>query len=98
MTTTAAAVVSVSPVSLNAPGRGTELRARVSAPTTGKDLPVVVFSHGYHQSSRGYHPLVDVWAAHGLVVVQPTHLDALTLGIPGEDPAPLTSGASASTT
>lgn len=57
----------------------------MTAPSTGTDLPVVVFSHGYHQSSSGYAPLVDAWAEH-FVVVQPTHLDSLRVGLPADDP------------
>ncbi|MGW4852930.1 alpha/beta hydrolase family protein [Streptomyces sp. NPDC004288] len=82
-----ASVVSLKPVVLTAPdGRGTDLQVRVSAPASGGDLPVVVFSHGYGWSMDGYAPLADHWAAHGFVVVQPTHLDSRTLGIPAEDP------------
>jgi pimeloyl-ACP methyl ester carboxylesterase len=33
-----------------------------------------------------YGPLADFWAAHGFVVVQPTHLDAVTLGLSPDDP------------
>ena len=79
-------VVSVNPVVLHAPRRGTDLTLRVSAPTTGTDLPVVVFSHGFHQSADGYDPLVDVWAAQGLIVVQPMHLDSMRLALPPDDP------------
>ena len=35
-------IISVRPVTLAAPNRGQDLRVRVSAPTTGRDLPVVV--------------------------------------------------------
>ncbi|WP_405990711.1 alpha/beta hydrolase family protein [Streptomyces sp. NBC_00986] len=80
------AIVSVKPVILPAPGRGEDLQVRVSAPVTGDALPVVVFSHGFGWSMNGYAPLADHWAAHGFVVVQPTHLDSRTLGIPHEDP------------
>lgn len=79
-------VVSVRPVLLPAPGRGEDLQVRVSAPTTGGDLPVIVFSHGFGGSMDGYGPLVDFWAARGLVVIQPTHLDSRTLNITPEDP------------
>ncbi|GGN73155.1 hypothetical protein GCM10011579_050990 [Streptomyces albiflavescens] len=79
-------VISTKPVVLSAPGRGEDLQVRVSAPATGSDLPVIVFSHGYGWSMNGYAPLADYWAAHGLVVIQPTHLDSRTLGIPAEDP------------
>lgn len=84
---TPAAVVSVKPVVLPAPGgRGEDLQVRVSAPAAGRDLPVVVFSHGFGWSMDGYAPLADHWAAHGFVVVQPTHLDSRTLALPAEDP------------
>ncbi|WP_327363905.1 alpha/beta hydrolase family protein [Streptomyces sp. NBC_01296] len=79
-------VVSAKPVVLPAPDRGEDLQIRVSAPATGGNLPVIVFSHGFGWSMNGYAPLADFWAAHGFVVVQPTHLDSRTLGIPHEDP------------
>ncbi len=79
-------VVSVKPVALEAPGRGEDLRVRVSAPTTGSDLPIVVLSHGFGSSLNGYGPLADFWAAHGFVVIQPTHLDSRTVGLPQGDP------------
>ena len=79
-------VVSVSPVVLSAPGRGDDLQVRVSAPATGRDLPIVVFSHGFGWSMDGYAPLVDFWAARGFVVLQPTHLDSRTLGLLPDDP------------
>ncbi|MFI6992713.1 alpha/beta hydrolase family protein [Nonomuraea wenchangensis] len=85
-TTAAAQVVSVKPMVLPAPGRGEDLRVRVSAPATGRDLPVVVLSHGFGWSMDGYGPLADHWAAHGFVVVQPTHLDSRTLALPPDDP------------
>ncbi|MBN6042209.1 alpha/beta fold hydrolase [Amycolatopsis sp. 195334CR] len=79
-------VVSVGPLVLEAPGRGEDLRVRVSAPVTGNDLPIIVFSHGYGSSLHGYGPLVDHWAAHGFAVVQPTHLDSRTVGLTPDDP------------
>lgn len=78
-------VISVRPVLLPAPGRGEDLRVRVSAPVTGDGLPVIVFSHGFGQSLDGYAPLVDFWTAHGFVVVQPTHLDSRTLNVTPDD-------------
>jgi predicted dienelactone hydrolase len=81
-----ATVVSARPVILSAPGRGDDLQVRVSAPATGTGLPVIVFSHGFGWSMDGYAPLADFWAAHGFMVIQPTHLDSRTLGIPAEDP------------
>ncbi|MFJ6486461.1 MULTISPECIES: alpha/beta hydrolase family protein [unclassified Streptomyces] len=84
--TTPALVVSAQPVVLPAPGRGDDLQVRMSAPATGSELPVIVFSHGYGWSMNGYAPLADHWAAQGFVVVQPTHLDSRTLAIPAEAP------------
>ncbi|ALP37837.1 chlorophyllase [Paenibacillus sp. IHB B 3084] len=79
-------IVSVKQIVLSAPGRGEDLRVKVSAPTTGRDLPIIVFSHGSGSSLDGYGPLVDFWAAHGFVVIQPTHLDSRTVGLPKDDP------------
>ncbi|MEU1272419.1 alpha/beta fold hydrolase [Streptomyces sp. NPDC005799] len=84
--TAPATVVSARPLVLPAPGRGEDLQVRVSAPASGDDLPVIVFSHGFGWSMDGYLPLADYWAAQGFVVVQPTHLDSRTLGLPPEDP------------
>jgi fermentation-respiration switch protein FrsA (DUF1100 family) len=79
--------ISVRPVVVPAPAaRGAELQVRVSAPVAGEKLPVVVFSHGFASSMDGYGPLTDHWAAHGFVVVQPTHLDSLSLGLTPDDP------------
>lgn len=77
-------VVSVAPVTLAAPERGQDLQVRVSAPTTGRDLPVVVFSHGMTLTMDDYVPLAGFWASHGFVVIQPTHLDSL--GLAPDDP------------
>lgn len=79
-----APVVSVAPVVLSAPGRAVDLDVRVSAPVTGRELPVILLSHGhgnsnYLSSLLGCAPLADFWAAHGFVVLQPTHLDSTTL-------------------
>jgi dienelactone hydrolase len=78
-------VVSVQPVTLEAPGRGEDLQVRVSAPTTGSELPIIVFSHGFGSSLHGYGPLADFWTAHGFVVIQPTHLDSRTVGLAQDD-------------
>jgi fermentation-respiration switch protein FrsA (DUF1100 family) len=63
-----------------------DLQAKVSAPATGRNLPVVVLSHGFGSSLHGYGPLADFWAAHGFAVIQPTHLDSRTLGLAQDDP------------
>ncbi|RFU87953.1 chlorophyllase [Streptomyces triticagri] len=79
--------LSAQPVTLPArPGRGEDLQVRVSAPASGDDLPVIVFSHGFGQSLDSYAPLANHWAARGFVVVQPTHLDSRRLAVPPDDP------------
>ena len=79
-------VLSAKPVLIPAPERGEDVQVRVSAPATGDDVPVIVFSHGFGCSMSDYDPLVDYWTALGFAVLQPTHLDSLTLGIAPEDP------------
>ena len=86
MTTTITPVVSLRPVVLPAPGRGEDLQVRVSAPATGRDLPIIVFSHGFASSMNEYEPLAGYWAARGFVVIQPTHLDSATLAVTPDDP------------
>lgn len=83
-TDSVAPVISVAPIALAAPHRGQDLQVRVSAPTTGSGLPVVIFSHGMTLTMNDYAPLVDFWAAWGFVVIQPTHLDSL--GLAPDDP------------
>ena len=88
-------VLSVSPVVLPAPGRAVDLQVRVSAPVTGGELPIILLSHGQGHSNHlsslnGYAPLANFWAAHGFVVIQPTHLSSATLSLDPDDPeAPL---------
>ncbi|QKV90741.1 chlorophyllase [Streptomyces sp. NA02950] len=88
-------VLSVSPVVLPAPGRAVDLKVRVSAPVTGDDLPIILLSHGQGPSNNlsslnGYAPLANFWAAHGFVVIQPTHLSSRTLSLAPDTPgAPL---------
>lgn len=79
-------IVSVKPITVPAPGRGIDLQVKVTAPRSGQELPVIVFSHGNAWSLDGYEPLVDRWAAAGFVVVQPTHLDSRRNAITWDDP------------
>jgi len=85
--------ISMSPVTIPAPDRFVDIDMRVSAPVTGVDLPVIIFSHGhgpsnYLSSSRGCLPLTEFWAAHGFVVIQPTHLNSSMLS-PADPEAPI---------
>lgn len=84
-------VFSVSPVVLPAPGRAVDLQLRVSAPVTGSNLPIILLSHGHGRSNNlsslnGYGPLANFWAAHGFVVLQPTHLSSKTLSLDPNGP------------
>ncbi|MFE9581273.1 alpha/beta hydrolase family protein [Nocardia sp. NPDC006044] len=84
-------VLSVSPITLTVSGRPVDLQLRVSAPTTGGDLPIILLSHGQGHSNNlsslnGYAPLVNYWAAHGFVVIQPTHLSSSTLRLDPDTP------------
>lgn len=79
-------IASVRPVVLPAPDRGIDLQVRVTAPLAGRDVPVVVFSHGFGESMDGYSPLAEFWAAHGFAVLQPTHLDSQSVGLAPDDP------------
>ncbi|MEM7798816.1 MAG: alpha/beta fold hydrolase [Chloroflexota bacterium] len=88
-------VISVSPVILPAPHRLVDLQMRVSAPREGENLPLILLSHGHGYSNNlsslnGYSPLTNFWAAHGFIVIQPTHLSSKTLNFSPSTPgAPL---------
>jgi predicted dienelactone hydrolase len=84
-------VFTVSPVVLEIPGRPVDLQLKVSAPTEGTELPIILLSHGQgysnHLSSlNGYAPLADHWAEQGFVVLQPTHLSSRSLTLPADTP------------
>lgn len=83
-------VLSVAPIVVPAPGRLTELHVRVTAPVSGDHLPILLLSHGHGPSNfvsslHGYAPLANFFAAHGFVVIQPTHLDAKMLPFRSSD-------------
>ena len=87
--TEAAQTISVSPVTVPAPGRGLPLELRITAPATGSDLPIILFSHGhgpslYLSSKDGYAPMANFYAAHGFVVIQPTHANSRVAGLPSD--------------
>ncbi|MGC4768492.1 alpha/beta hydrolase family protein [Micromonospora sp. DT44] len=79
-------LVAIKPIRVPTEGRGIDLQVKVTTPESGRDLPLIVFSHGNAWSMDGYEPLVDRWAAAGFVVVQPTHLDSRRNGIGFDDP------------
>ncbi|KAJ6482878.1 Alpha/Beta hydrolase protein [Mycena vitilis] len=85
-------VLSFSPVVVPAPGRPVELQLRVTVPSVGDALPIILLSHGHGRSNslsslEGYAPLYEFWAAHGFAVLQPTHLSSAFLGIGHQAPA-----------
>lgn len=82
----ASPILSFGPVTLAAAGRPAPIELRVLAPATGDKLPIILFSHGHGASNflasmRGYGPLADYYAAHGFVVIIPTHLNSKTLAL-----------------
>ncbi len=79
-------VVTVNPVVLKDPAQGKAIQLRVTAPRDGKRLPIILFSHGAQYSKDDYLPLTEFWASHGYVVIQPSHIESLALGLPRNDP------------
>ena len=83
-------IIAFSPVVFDVPGRLAPLEVKVTAPVHGERLPVILLSHGHGASNflsslHGYAPVAEFWAAHGLVVIQPTHLDSTALGFQDAD-------------
>ena len=83
-------ITSFSPVILPVSGRIVDLQLRVTVPSTGDALPIILLSHGHGRSNslsslEGYAPLAEFWAAHGFAVLQPTHLSSAFLGLKGPD-------------
>lgn len=84
-------IFSFGPVTLSVPDRPVPIELRVTAPASGDNLPVILLSHGHGASNflssmRGYGPLVDYYAAHGFVVILPTHLNSKTLALAQNGP------------
>ena len=62
-TQTPAAGLQVSQIKLAATADAPELFMRVAYPTTGRRLPVVLFSHGAYSSRELYNAILEEWAA-----------------------------------
>ncbi|MFC0203597.1 alpha/beta hydrolase family protein [Novosphingobium soli] len=73
------------PVTIVQGPAGRALLLRVTAPLGGRDLPVLVLSHGNLLGRADYPPLVEALARDGWIVIQPDHPDASREGFP---PAP----------
>jgi predicted dienelactone hydrolase len=56
--------------------RGKDLEMSIEYPNKAGTYPVIIFSHGYGGSSRGYVGLSSYWASNGYVVIKPTHADS----------------------
>jgi len=88
-------IMSFGPIILTVAGRHVDLELKVAAPASGKNLPIILLSHGHGASNflssyRGYGPIVDFFAAAGFVVIQPTHQNSKALGLSSSLPeAPL---------
>lgn len=87
--------ISISPVILPAPERGVPLEMRITLPMAGRNLPILLLSHGdgpslYLPSKDGYAPLVNFYAEQGFAIIQPTHGNSKVAGLPRDRPdAPL---------
>ena len=57
-----------------------QLPIRISYPDTAGRLPVIIFSHGNGSKGDMYKGFTDYWASHGYLVIQPTHIDSISLG------------------
>lgn len=61
--------------------RDKTLPLRVTYPSNARGkIPVIVWSHGLYGSQDFYRPLVDHWARHGYLVIQPSHSDSRLRG------------------
>ena len=74
--TAAKAVTGPVDVTLKDETRDKSLPVTIWYPSTGRNYPVIIFSHGAGGSPTGYAKLLEYWAEHGYVVIAPTHADA----------------------
>lgn len=59
--------------------RDKDLPLRLTLPKRDGKYPLIIFSHGAMGSKDAYRPLIEHWASHGYVCIQPTHEDSLQL-------------------
>jgi predicted dienelactone hydrolase len=78
-------LITVNPIVLKDRAQDKDTALRVTVPATGGRLPIVLFSHGAQYSKDDYLPLTEYWAAAGYAVIQPTHIESRTIGLPRED-------------
>lgn len=56
--------------------RDKDLTVTIEYPTRPGPHPLIVFSHGFGGSNRGYIGLSSYWASQGYVVIKPAHADS----------------------
>jgi dienelactone hydrolase len=72
--------------------RNKDLDLSIEYPTRGGPFPVIILSHAYGATNRGYESMVANWTGHGYVVIRPLHADA---GALREAPRPTSSAPNA---
>jgi hypothetical protein len=71
--------VVASPVVLEFPALEKDLLLRLTYPEAPGQYPVILFSHGGRCSRDRYTGFAEHWASHGYVVIQPAHLDSVSI-------------------
>lgn len=56
--------------------RQKDLDMSIEYPIAAGSYPLIVWSHGFGSSSRGYVGISSYWASRGYVVIKPTHADS----------------------
>lgn len=56
--------------------RGKDIEVSIEYPIAAGSYPLIIWSHGFGASSRGYVGLSSFWASYGYVVIKPTHADS----------------------
>jgi predicted dienelactone hydrolase len=79
-------VKGVERVVLNDAKRMKELQLRIHYPAGEGAYPIIVWSHGAGGSKDNYLTLMEHWASHGYVTIQPTHSDSRALAARFTDP------------
>lgn len=72
---TALAAARSEDITLRDERRGKDLECRVHYPEAGDRLPLIVFSHGFGADKAAFAAISRHVAAHGYVVVHPSHAD-----------------------
>lgn len=60
--------------------RDKDVQMRITYPQNGGPYPVIIFSHYSGGTKDHYSPLINYWASHGFVCIQPDHSDSPAVG------------------